>query len=55
MEIKELSELDNKPFWISKIKEGDWRAAKYLAELLETGAFYKLCGNTSKVFLLTDG
>ena len=55
MEIKELSELDNKPFWISKIKEGDWRAAKYLSELLESGDFYKLCGPASKVFLLTDG
>ena len=54
MEIKELSTLDNKNYWISKIKEADWRAAKYLAELLESGDFYKLCGNTSKVFLLVE-
>ena len=54
MEIKELSELENKPFWISKIKEADWSAAKYLAQLLETNEFYNLCGSSSKVFLLTD-
>lgn len=54
MEIKELTELSDKDFWISKIKEADWRAGKYLAELLETNEFYNLCGRISKVFLLTD-
>ena len=54
MEIKELSELDDKQYWISKIKDADWQAAKYLAELLETNEFYNLCGSSSKVFLLTD-
>ena len=54
MEIKELSELENKSYWISKIKEADWSAAKYLADLLDSGDFYKLCGPSSKVFLLTD-
>ena len=54
MEIKELSELKDKQYWISKIKESDWRAAKYLVQLLESGDFYKLCGSTSKIFLLTE-
>lgn len=54
MEIKEFSSLENKNSWISKIKEADWQAAKYLARLLESGEFYTLCGITSKVFLLTD-
>lgn len=53
MEIKEFSELENKNVWISKIKKSDWSAGKYLAELLETGEFYSLCGSSSKVFLLT--
>ena len=39
MEIKEFSELENKSFWISKIKDSDGRAAKSLAELLETNQF----------------
>ena len=54
MEIKELTKLENKNYWISKIKEADWSAAKYLAQLLETNEFYTHCGNSSKVFLLTD-
>ncbi len=52
MEIKDFSELQNQNYWLSKIKAADWRAAKYLAELLETNEFYTLCGSTSKVFLL---
>ena len=54
MEIKEISELENQQFWISKIKEADWEAAKYLVELLETGNFYTRCGKSSKVFLLIE-
>ena len=54
MEIKELSELKDKQYWISKIKDGDWRAAKYLVQLLDSGDFYVHCGSTSKVFLLTE-
>ena len=54
MEIKEISELENKNYWISKIKEAEWQAAKYLVELLETGKFYSLCGKSSKVFLLIE-
>ena len=54
MEIKELSELEDKQYWISKIKESDWRAGKYLADLLETNEFYEHCGSSSKVFLLTE-
>ena len=54
MQIKELSELENQKYWISKISESDWRASKYLVELLESSNFYKHCGNSSKVFLLID-
>ena len=54
MEIKQLSELSDQNYWLSKIKATDWRAAKYLAELVETKQFYTLCGSTSKVFLLIE-
>ena len=54
MEIKEISEFENKGYWISKIRESDWSAGKYLAELLEANQFYTLCGKTSKVFLLVE-
>ena len=54
MQIKEISEIENKEYWLSKIGEADWRAAKYLVELLESGDFYTHCGQSSKVFLLID-
>lgn len=53
MEIKDFSELQNQNYWLSKIKAADWRAAKYLAELLENGQFNTHCGKSSKLFLLT--
>ncbi len=55
VEIKEFSQEEDKEYWLSKIKESDWRAAKFLVKLLETGDFYKHCGKSSKVFLLVDG
>ena len=54
LEIKDFSEQEDKDFWISKIRESDWRAGKYLSDLLESGEFYKLYGKDSKVFLLVD-
>ena len=54
MEIKQLSELSDQNYWLSKIKSADWAAAKYLAELLETKQFHTLCGSTSKIFLLIE-
>ena len=41
--------------WLAKIGEVDWRAGKYLFQLLSDGQFKKLCGEKSKVFLLTQG
>ena len=40
--------------WLAKIGEADWRAGKYLFQLLSDGQFKKLCGEKSKVFLLTQ-
>lgn len=54
MKIKELSALKDKEYWISKINESDWGGGKFLAELLESGDFYRLCGSSSKIFLLCD-
>lgn len=46
-----ISELKS---WLAKIGEADWRAGKYLFQLLSDGQFKKLCGEKSKVFLLTQ-
>lgn len=55
MEIKEISKTSNKEFWLKKISESDWSAGKFLYEILLDGSFYDLCGEKSKVFLLTEG
>ena len=34
--------------WLAKIGESDWRAGKYLFQLLSDGQFKKHCGETSK-------
>ena len=54
MIIREISETENKDYWIGEIGKAKWIAGKYLCELLSTSDFYKLCGKSSKVFLLTD-
>ena len=40
--------------WIEKIAQADWRAGKYLAQLLTEEKFFNLCGAASIVYLLTD-
>lgn len=40
--------------WIEKIAQSDWRAGKYLAQLLTEEKFFDLCGAASIVYLLTD-
>ena len=46
--------ISEQKFWLPKIGESDWRAGKYLFQLLSDGQFKKLCGEKSKVFLLTQ-
>ncbi len=40
--------------WIDKIRACDWRAAKFLADLLEQNTFHKTLGNGS-LFIMVDG
>lgn len=56
MEIKEFFGLNSEEqsYWLSKINESDWRAGKYLFSVLSENKFHALCGEKSKVFLLTD-
>ena len=57
MQIKEFFQLndEDKSYWLSKIGESEWAAGKYLYKLLKNDEFLNLCGNKSKVFLLTAG
>ncbi len=40
--------------WIDKIRICDWRAAKFLADLLEQNSFHKMLGNGG-LFIMADG
>ena len=40
--------------WIDKIRACDWRAAKFLADLLEQNKFHNVLGNGS-LFIMADG
>ena len=42
-------------YWLDRISEGDWRAAKYLAEVLKQNTFQKQYGPDGQIFLLTEG
>lgn len=56
-QIKDYYQLDSQEqkYWLTKIGESDWRAGKYLFQLLSDGQFKKHCGETSTLFLLTQG
>ena len=56
-QIKDYFQLDvqEQKYWLAKIGESDWRAGKYLFQLLSDGEFKKHCGEKSKLFLLTQG
>lgn len=55
MEIKELYSIENREYWIAQIKKSDWAAGQFLYELITKNKLKELCGETTKVFLLTDG
>lgn len=55
MEIKEFYCLEeDKEYWLYQIKKSDWGAGQYLYDLLRRNELKKLCGETTRVFLLTD-
>lgn len=54
MKIYHFYETFNRRHWIDEIAKSDWRAGKYLAELLENDKFKELCGEDSEVLLLTE-
>ena len=55
MDIIEYFSTDNKEYWLSKIKESDWGAGKFLYELLKSNKLKELVGGNTKVLMLVDG
>ncbi|MDE7291128.1 MAG: GNAT family N-acetyltransferase [Treponemataceae bacterium] len=55
MKIIEFYAASDKQHWLEKIRECDWKAGKYLYELLKTEKLKTLVGKDAKVLMLTDG
>ena len=55
MEVLDFFASDNKSHWLSEIQKSDWSAGQYLYELLRDRKLKALCGESTKVLLLTDG
>ena len=55
MEIIEYFASSEQDYWLKEIQKSDWRAGQYLYELLRDRRLKELCGQNTKVLLLTDG
>ncbi len=55
MTVTDYFEAENREYWRGEIAKGDWRAAAYLAEIIDTDRLKEMCGENVKVFLLTEG
>ena len=45
----------NREHWLNQIKRSDWKAGQYLYELLRDERLKDLCGNNTRLLLLTEG
>ncbi len=54
MQIIDFFHDDRQPHWLRQIAAYEWRAAKFLAELLTKGEFHNAAGEGT-VYLLADG
>ena len=55
MEVIDYYLSDNKNHWLEEIRKSDWGAGTYLYELLRDNKLKELCGEATKVLLLTEG
>jgi GNAT superfamily N-acetyltransferase len=54
MEMIHLYENSSPLIWAEDIAKCDWRAGRYLAELISDNRLRELCGETTEVLLLVD-
>ena len=55
MTVLEFFSSDNQNHWLEEIRKSDWGAGTYLYELLRDNKLKELCGDPTKVLLLTEG
>jgi len=53
--IFKLSDCSDKEKWISEIERQDWRAAKFLSELLREKRLFETLGNGAGLYITADG
>ncbi len=54
MKIINYFHAEDQPHWLAQIASCEWRAARFLAQLLEKGEFHQTVGEGT-LYLLTDG
>ena len=54
MKILDYYANDAQSCWLEEIKKSDWRAGQYLYELLRDHRLKELCGESTKVLMLTE-
>ena len=54
MKIIDFFTSDNQAHWLEQISRCDWGAGQYLHELLAAGRLKELCGQSTRLFLLTE-
>ena len=55
MEVIDYYSSDRQTHWLEEIRKSDWGAGTYLYELLRDNKLKELCGDPTKVLLLTEG
>ena len=55
IEVKTFESMENKAYWLEKIKQSDWGAGQFLYQLLSEDRLRKLCGETTEVLLAVNG
>ncbi len=53
--VIEFYSAHDKSYWLEKIGESDWRAGKYLYELLKTENLKTHVGESAELLMLTEG
>ena len=55
MKVIEYYSSEDRSHWLGEIQKSDWGAGTYLYELLRDNKLKELCGEETKVLLLTEG
>ncbi|MBP5697963.1 MAG: hypothetical protein J6W96_00355, partial [Alphaproteobacteria bacterium] len=55
MQVIKYYQSENQAHWREEIGKGDWSAAELLHDWLESDKLKQICGDSTEVYLLTDG